>query len=303
MADSAQVHRRDISSSTGLAPNPPYGTLVLSASEQQMQRHIVDSPLSTKRKKQFTDDYLRSRQSIGATEKLFKWAEAFEVSPDRNEAASAGFNHLVPKGPFVEGSNWADLGGWDFAVAQEQFLLQRFNSRLVEAVQETGQVLGKLVSLNAGELVQVIGLLSAKLNKAGFNKNAAVIAAELPTELSIALQAKVTKPGWDLPDDLRTNWIIGLYGTLPIVYIRSAQPPSVYVFDVSAYATLVQYAPPLDLRVNEISEADALRLVQERPSTTVSELQTKAQLLLYQTYDFTIHDKRAVYAARIGEKA
>lgn len=290
-----------LSSSSG-SPLGQVGPLpVFSSREQEERQRVIDSPISAVRVKAFREDYLKSRQAIGATEKIFRWCGAFQPERDTKEEAAFGFNRLVSKGPLVEGSNWGDLGGWDFAVAQERYLLGRLQEELSTGVGQTGQTLPEAFARDANGIMHAAASLSARLAEVGFEPSVIVLAADLGGELLIKLEEKVTVQGWQLPEELRTNWILGKYEKQPVLYIGNASLSEVYAVDVRSFATLVQFEPVVDLRFNAIDEAAAQRLLRDKPDLHIgtNELMTRAQLLLYQSYEFRIHNRQAVYSANI----
>jgi hypothetical protein len=108
---------------------------------QRQQAHVFESPVSKTRVQRFEEDYLKGRREIGATEKIFKHYGAFQHKTVANHLISFGFNSLVNKGPFVDGSNWLDMRGWEFAVAEERYLLKKLHTHLAESTSRTSQTL------------------------------------------------------------------------------------------------------------------------------------------------------------------
>lgn len=103
-------------------------------------------------------------------------------------------------------------------------------------------------------------------------------------------------------DKLRTNWLLGLYGTSPVLYFGEQGVNSLYVVDVQRFATLVQFEPLVYLQVKAVDEAEAREMLARRPDLglDMDALRSEAHLLLYQSYEFEIHDRGAVWAAKVS---
>jgi hypothetical protein len=270
------------------------------ANEQRRHQHIIDSPISEARVQRFKEDYLKGRQDIGATEKIFRHYGAFQQQNERNNRASFGFNMLVYKGPFVDGSNWADLKGWEFAVAEERHLLKNLHDNLAESVIHTGQVLSEIVA------PQPEGILNAAKRMADLlgdrAKSLIVLATHLDTETMLSLNKALTTPGWELGDELKTNWILGKHEHCPVLYLNDPDLDSLYIVDVTRFASLVQYDPLVDLRVLAIDEGSAKRMLEDNADLKldVNALLSMVHLILYQSYEIQIHDRNAVWAAKVS---
>lgn len=273
------------------------------ADEERSRLQVVESPISGERVERFRADYLKGRREIGAVEKVFSRASAFEHRIGNKETATFGFNGFVHKGPFVDGSNWADLSAWQFAVAEERHLLGKLHEHLNQSTRETGQVLAEVVRREPGEILSAAGDMSKLLAKKGFEASLVVVAAALQTDTIIALQKALSVPGWDLSDDLRTNWILGLHGTCPVLYLRDDDLSSLYVLDVRQFAMLRQFEPAVDLEVEAVEERQARQILEERPDIQVDleTLLAMAHLRLYQSYDFEIYIPEAVWAAWLAD--
>jgi len=268
--------------------------------EQHQRQHIIDSPISEKRVQRFKEDYLKGRRDIGATEKVFSYCGAFEQQNERNDSASFGFNKFVHKGPFVDGSNWADLRGWEFAVAEERRLLNDLHNLLAESALQTGQTLSDNITRESDEILSTSTRMSNLLIDRGFHGNLIVVAAHLEVETIISLKKALTTPSWELEDDLRTNWILGKHTSCPVLYLNDQDLNSLYVVDVPRFATLVQYSPLVDLKVLPIDEETAKRILEDKPDLKIDmrTLRSMVYLTLYQSYQIQINDQRAVWATK-----
>jgi len=270
--------------------------------EQRQRQHIIDSPISENRVQRFKEDYLKGRWEIGATEKLFSYYGALQQQNERNDSASFGFNKFVHKGPFVDGSNWADLRGWEFAVAEERRLLNDLQTLLAESVLQTGQTLSDNITRQPDEILSTASRMSDFLIDRGFHGNLIVVATHLEVETIISLKKALTTPSWELTDDLRTNWILGKHTNCPVLYLNDQDLNSLYVVDVPRFASLVQYSPQVDLHVLPIDEKTAQRILEDKPDLELdmSTLHSMVHLTLHQSYQIQINDQRAVWATKFA---
>ena len=272
------------------------------ADEQRRRQHVIDSPVSEARVQRFKEDYLKGRRDIGATEKIFRHCGTFQHQNERNDSASFGFNRLIHKGPFVDDSNWADLRGWEFAVAEERRLLNDLHTHLAESARQTGQMLSDNIARHPGETLRTATRMSDLLVDRGFRGNLIVVAAHLEVETLVSLKKALTTPSWELTDDLRTNWILGKHAICPVLYLNDQDLNSLFVVDVARFATLAQYNPLVDLHVLPIDEATAKRILEDKPDLKLdmSVLRSMVHLTLYQSYEIQIHDRHAVWATKFS---
>ena len=268
--------------------------------EQRQRQHIIDSPISENRVQRFKEDYLKGRRDIGATEKVFRYYGALQQQNERNDSASFGFNKFVHKGPFVDGSNWADLRGWEFAVAEERRLLNDLHALLAESVLQTSQTLSDHITRQPDEILSTAARMSDLLIDRGFHGNLIVVATHLEVETIISLKKALTTPSWELTDDLRTNWILGKHTSCPVLYLNDQDLNSLYVVDVPRFASLVQYSPLVDLHVLPIDEETAKRILADKPDLKLdmNTLRSMVHLTLYQSYQIQINDQCAVWATK-----
>jgi len=268
--------------------------------EWRQHQHVIDSPVSEARVQRFKEDYLKCREDIGATEKIFRYYGAFQHRNERNDRASFGFNRLVHKGAFVDGSNWADLRGWELAVAEERRLLKNLHAHLAESASHTGQILSDNVTRQPSEILRAATRMTDFLvERSG---SLIVLAAQLDVETIVSLKKALTTPGWELGDDLRTNWILGKHENCPVLYLNDQDLNSLYIVDVPRFALLVQYYPLVDLHVSAIDEATAKQILEDNPDLSLDTcaLRSIVHLTLYQSYEIQIHDRHVVWSAKFS---
>jgi len=270
------------------------------AEEQCQQAHIVESPLSETRIQKFKDDYLKGRRDIGATEKIFRYFGTFQHKTTVNRLASFGFNTLVNKGPFVDGSNWGDLRGWQFAVQEERYLLKKLHGYLVQSISGTGQVVPDTVPPKADRILKASKRMADLLGRR--HRSLIVLAAHLDIDAIVTLERALTTPTWDLDDELRTNWILGKYEDCPVLHLNDQDSMSLYVVDVPRFASLIQYDPVVDLQVSAIDEETAKEMLQSQPDLPWDEntLLSMVRLTLWQSYEIQVHDRSAVWATKLS---
>lgn len=270
------------------------------AERQRQETHVRESPVSEVRVQRFEDDYLKGRREIGATEKIFRYYGAFQHKAIPNRLVSFGFNQLVNKGPFVDGSSWLDLRGWEFAVAEERHLLKMLHVLLADSISHTSQMLTDTIAPRPEGILDAANRMANLLGKS--SKNLIVLATHLDTETIVSLEKALTTPKWELGDDLRTNWILGKHEGYPVLYHNDPDLSSLYVVDIPSFASLVQYDPLVDLQVLSIDEATARRILEESPDLKLDEdaLLSMVNLILYQSYEIQVHDQQAAWAAEIS---
>ncbi|MDD5702687.1 MAG: hypothetical protein PHU23_11635 [Dehalococcoidales bacterium] len=274
--------------------------LEAAAEQQRQQTHILESPVSEARVQRFEDDYLKGRREIGATEKVFRYYGAFQHKTMPNRLASFGFNTLVNKGPFVDGSNWLDLRGWEFAVVEERYLLNKLHDGLVESINHTGQTMPGTVAAQPERILDAAKRMADLLGER--RKSLIVIAAHLDIDAIVSLEKALTTPRWELANELRTNRILGKYEDCPVLHLNDQDSRSLYIVDIPLFASLIQYDPLVDLQVSEIDEVTAKRMLDDNPDfkLDVGTLISMVHLVLYQSYVIQIHDREAVWAAKFS---
>ena len=268
--------------------------------EQHEYQHVIDSPISEERVQRFKEDYLKGRQDIGATEKIFRYFDAYQMKNEQHDSAYFGFNRLVPKGSFVDDSNWADLRGWEFAVAEERWLLNNLYIKMAESISKTGQTLPGSIAKHPDEILGTIEKISEIMKGHGYCGNLIVVATDLNTETIISLEKLITIPSWELSDDLKTNWILGKHEDFPILYIKNKDLKTLFVVDVRRFASLLQYEPLVDLNVSLIGKETLNQILENNKDRTLDmgTLHSKVHLTLYQSYQIQIHEQYAIWATK-----
>lgn len=276
---------------------PPEGEVFVQ--ENPVSRRLVDA---------FYESFLEDRRKAAATELLFRRAAAFTRSDDWNDGCAAGFNALIHKGPFVEGSNWLPYRTWQFAVAMERHLLSRFG-RLMD---DNAQPHSDGVELSWPAILKKVDELRSELRSRGYAPSAIVIAGQLEIDLMVDLHRHAV-PRWELPEELQAPWIEGMYEDSPIFNVREAgAPQTLYVADLAAFAKLTKYSPDARYSVDEIDEGRAREILKRNPEVmsipdrrpdTLDErlrlLQLRVWLRLYESCGIELKDLRAALQAKL----
>jgi hypothetical protein len=207
--------------------------------------------------------------------------------PSRAPSGIALFDH------FIENSGWAPLDAGSFAVEEERYLLKTLEQRLAACVDSTGQLEPSEVSRRPSEMLAAADRLSGRLSGAGYAPEVIVLAATLGVDTHLELGKRFETDGWQLPDELRTNWVLGRYHGRLILYAPAAQLNALYVIDVRAFGSLIQFAPPVDLSVQPVDVATAFE-------QSIADHRHEVHLRLYQSYEFRVKDQRAVWGAKLA---
>ena len=104
---------------------------MVSKDEREMEERILNAQISQTRIAEFYADYLESRRQSGALEAVFGYAGSFRSATEWDDSNVIGFNVILRKGPFVDGSNWLGYRGWEFALGLERHLLSKFQALLL----------------------------------------------------------------------------------------------------------------------------------------------------------------------------
>jgi hypothetical protein len=268
--------------------------------EYEMEEYILGSPISVPRKESFFRDYVESREACGALEIAFEHAGALRRTPEWDEGHAVGFNVIVRKGPFVEGSNYGQYRGWGFALALERFLLKRFE----EAVLESSSYRREPTDSKWRSMLSVVDTLSDTVGAQDPATRLIVVSGALHENwvLDLARQQGVV-PDWDLPSSLNRTWILGTYQDSLILHIGESEHRAVHVISIPAFATLLQYGSPR-FEVDTISEPDAERLIRtrkEKPTPQrIREFRLKVWMRLYESWHLEKVQQAKAASARVG---
>jgi len=262
---------------------------------------IIRNPVSQKRVDAFLNSLLEDRTKAATTEKLFLRSNAFHVTSEWKESTASGFNILLRKGPFVDGSNWAFYRTWEFATALERHLLARLDRLLDEAADLVGQT-----TADAEAILQAVENMTEWHSSRNLSPSLVVISGRLDFDTIVQLGRPVDVRG-GLPAEIRLPWVIGAIRDMVVLNIAESTKPGLYLVDLAAAARLIRYSPPIKYELNEYTEEQARQLIAERPDLVPipedrpqSEGERVRQLLLhvcvklYESYDFERSSTQAV---------
>ncbi len=264
---------------------------------------ILRSPVSNVLKGRFQAEYLEDWRRAGATDMLFRQAGAFKLDDEIPPDVGIGYNALVPKGPFVEGSNWLEMPTWELAVGIEQRLALAFEAHLREA---TADRLGETVAVDASAIVNAATSMADDLRGTGYHPSAIVIAGRPSTDIAVAVADLIT-PDWMLDGILSTTFhVLGMHQNLPVFEMDHPGPPALYVVDLARFGTLHRYGEQPEFALDQIDEETATAWLQREPSIVpdvpakpefeherIQQLMLRAHLQLYERYELRIKDPRA----------
>lgn len=225
----------------------------------RQEKFIIDTEISAERKGRFLAQYREDRNKAATLRSLFEGADAFRRVSQRDPKHSFGFATLLRKGPFVEGSNWGEYRTWDFAVACEEYLLSLFEDILLSA-----PTFGEIPP-RAADLACQCRVLIDEAGKVHFTPSAIVICGQLEGNEAVEMQMRHGfTPRYDVPNGIRTPWILGYFAGKPVVYFREAKKPRLYVVDLAQFAELVQY-DDVEFELEEIDDPRARELLRQYP--------------------------------------
>jgi hypothetical protein len=257
---------------------------------------------------------IESRQKVATTEMLFKNVDAFRhesVVPDEKRLLAAGFNIIVPKGPFVDGSNWLMFNPWDFAVGFERHLLGRVDSALLGAVRAQHSGFGPDVNRSAAEILSAVDAMSSQLVGAGRTATLIVLTGDLGMKLHVDLRMQLMRDWRTAPDD-RYHRILAFYERIPILDIAESDAPALYVVDLPNFGFLTRFGDEPEFAVEEFDDERARALLQQNPriisepppqsgleDARVGQLRLRVGLRIFETYDLEVRNPAAVFGRRL----
>jgi len=248
----------------------------------------ISAEVSPARAEALLEDFLKGRVDIGATRKLFEHFRAFEERSEESNEAAFGFDVILRKWPLMDRADWAPLRGWNFAVAEERWLMGRVVEALQKCVSSNGAAEGSVLP-TADSLLTSSMTLAEKLEASGFTPGAVVIATQLSPDTMVQLQKRLDVPKWEMHEELRTNWILGIHHRLVIVYAAGIESHRGFGVDIPAFGRLVQFSPVAELSIEDVPFAEALKAQVPDPHNSV-------RLKLYQSYAVDVLNCRAAVA-------
>jgi hypothetical protein len=292
------------------------------ASEQERQEReelaqeslVLGAPVSPARRDAFLSSFQRDRLRLATVENLFRRQNAFTQDPTWNDAFAFGFNVLLRKAPFVEGSSWLPYGTYEFASAVQRRLIWRLEERLrADAGDDLGETAeaDELVPLGWPEILGAARAMADELETSGYVPSLVVIAGEIGSDMLVQLMDHATPP-WSMPEETRGAWIIGAMDSLPILHVPDPAPPAVYVTDLGRLAHLTQHGLVPQYEIREFDEATAAEMVdagrtpvdipagrQDTRDERIRQLRLRVGLRLYESFSIRPQDENAVLARQL----
>lgn len=268
---------------------------------------ILQASLSDARLTKFVDDYREDRAGSRTAEMLFESVGAYREDPERNDTFGFGFNVLLRKGPFVDGSNWFEYRTWTFAVAIQRNLFARFDDLLSPA--------RSLLShqQTADGVLQAIDALGERAGSAGYEPTVAILTGQIPTPLVTDLwQHESFVPDWemDIPSKL---WVAGQHNGIPLITMQESSLRGLYLVDLRRLAALTRYGD-VEFDTTVIDEEQAQAILDNTKQTLtwdpgtpdtreekLRQLQLHVGVRLYESFQLESLDTGAVFHSAIEE--
>lgn len=222
-------------------------------------RYVFEAPLSDSRIEKFREEVHEEWARLPMTA-LFRAAGTLRHVDVYESGMRFGVVTPTFKGPFVEGSNWADLPGREFAYGLERYLLDRF-TELLDARQGDADPLVGSADVIAG----FIEGAADDIRQDGGTADVAVLAGRLPEHVAVDIY-RVTD--WQGPAVVRgvdvstMSYMHRPVGGLPILWYRSDRDPALFVVDLDDHEVertipVEGEATDLAITVRPIDESDA----------------------------------------------
>lgn len=296
----------------GIPPGIGEPAVALPPEHTPEDQFILQNTVSESRKKDFFESFVADRKQTAIVEALFKQVSAFRRTNARpNDVNSTGFNVLIFKGPFVEGSNWLPHSSWDFAVAMERDRLGRLEHALREATEGR---LGTPVNREATAVLEAFNVMGSQLELRGYVPSVFVLAGRLGMQLAVDLRKRIVD-SWDpeVKGALGTTFrILGMHRGNPILDVPDTAAPAVYAVDLARFAMLTGYGEEPECAIEEITPERATELLSKNPRLVLNpppgfgmdeerirQLRLRVGLQLWETCVLTVADGDAVLGCRL----
>ena len=259
---------------------PPTRTVRSGAPEEMLdpdERYVLKHPVSDAKVTALVESIRSHLERSMPTFRLFEIVGARTRRDAYDPAFPFSLGLLSFKGPFVEGSSWAEVREYQFAQAIEQFLLRQF----ADIIAERGKSAGSLP--RQGEDIKAyLRESAAEIRNQGGSADLVVIlepGGDDVQRLFMYERGVYAHEWWDTPHTLRGTpvqdvmFLNGQIDGLPVLQIREASVDRalVCVLDLEDYELVLMNVSEdksdfLDLTVNPLSAEDAEQRVRESPS-------------------------------------
>src|SRR5581483_9461053 len=202
------------------------------------------------------------RARTATTETLFRSVNAFTLEPEFSNREAFGFNLLLLKAPFVEGSSWLPYSTLEFAFAAERHLLKRLERMLRESAADTQEQVG---SSSWPDLLEGTRHLLGAAHARNYEPSLIVLAGRIPFDLLSRLYQYIG-PEWGLDLGPRDMRILATYRGIPVLALEEADVPALYVADLARFGHLTRCGLEPEFSVEEIDDAQAEALLQSNPN-------------------------------------
>ena len=241
------------------------------------ERYVLEHPVSDAKVTALVESIRSHLDRSMPTFRLFEIVGARTPRDVYDPAFRFALDLLSFKGPFVEGSAWAEVRQYEFALRIERFLLRQF----AELIAERGKSADALPR-QAEDIKAFLRASAAEIRNKGGSADLVVIlepGGDDVQRLFIYERGVYARGWWDTPRTLRGTpvqdvvFLKGQIDGLPVLQIREASVDRalVCVLDLEDYELVLMNASEdksdfLDLTVDPLSLEDAERRVRESPS-------------------------------------
>ena len=281
--------------------------------EQRDNEHILRSPISQRRVSEFLERFLVDRTRVATTQMVFEGVGRFQQLAPRSDVRVTGYNVLVDKGPFVEGSTWIPMETWGLATGLERDLLNRLERELAAtSVLATVRETLPRIRIDVDQIIAGARSMMAELRQAQQTPSLVVLTGELTTNLAVAIEDRITSHTDLIGIGSSTYRLLGTLDGIPIIENYPSAKPTLYVVDLARFASLTKYGDVVSFAVDPIDEIKARQMLAKNRnfgnnfSTNevdidrwVRYLQLHVNLRLSEAYQLEIHDPSAVLAASL----
>ena len=213
---------------------------------------------------------IEAKRERSSSRLLFRAAQTYERVYEYRSGARFGNRLLAFKGPFVEGSNWAEFHADEFSEGLERHLLLQWGKQLEKGLGASARRLDSWDKISS-----FVGDSAERIRRAGGNADIVVVQGTLKESLHSEL---LREADWLSDPNVRgvslanTGVVRQMIAGLPSLWIRSESlSPSLHVVDLSNFVyeeTNPDAMSDVDLmvRVEEFNFESAVDMIDAKPT-------------------------------------
>jgi hypothetical protein len=193
--------------------------------------------LQSSRIRNFQLGFEEARRQSGIVEALARRAGVRSLSSEVDSLHAFGAKIVARGEPFEDRGNWAEYRPWEFAVAQERFLL----SQLADGLSGVPTISTSILSHS---------WLGSVARSTPFETTLITVEGDIDPNLrtSLFLEEAHKNPGYDPLAQFRhslesTLWLLGAVGPTPILWTRHNGPVHVTALELASVVSFRRFAP------------------------------------------------------------